>query len=68
MNLGKKIKQVREHKSWSQRRFAVETDISHVTISLLERGHFIQIRMSTIQKLVYVLKLNPNEILKLMYF
>ncbi|MDR6570156.1 Helix-turn-helix domain-containing protein [Chitinophaga ginsengisegetis] len=61
-NLGRRIRQLREQKDWSQREMASRCNIDSASIGKMERGE-LDIRYTTLLQLALVLEVTPAELL-----
>lgn len=60
--IGRRIKEKRKEKQWSQEVLAYEADLSVIYIGMIERGEKLP-RLSTFLRIVDCLDATPNEIL-----
>lgn len=60
--IGKRIKEKRIEKSWSQEVLAYEADLSTIYIGMIERGEKLP-RLETFLRILECLDVTPNEIL-----
>jgi XRE family transcriptional regulator, regulator of sulfur utilization len=63
IQLGARVKKLRESRSWSQEEFAAKADVARSFAGAIERGEK-DIRMSTLLKLAAALDVSPANLLK----
>lgn len=62
VEFGNRLRQIRKAKGLSQRELAALADMENPHIAKIEAGQ-VDIRLSTVMKLIWVLQVNPNELL-----
>lgn len=61
-NLGRRMRQLRERKDWSQREMASRCNLDAASIGKMERGK-LDIRYTTLLQIALVLEVSPSELL-----
>ena len=64
MTLGKRIRELRDDRDWSQSRLSRQADITEQTIHNIEVGRHTNTRLSTLTQLAYAFDMTVSELLE----
>lgn len=59
-----RLRELREHKNWSQQRLGEEAGVRQATISLLESGKQSRVDFAVLERLADALGVEPGELLE----